>query len=68
MKKVFYLGHEFDVPTWAKFIAADSTGVVYAYQKAPEWCTKRGHYKASSTNAVEGVGTLPLVQPPLQQI
>lgn len=68
MKTVTYLGHEFNVPTWAKFIAADSTGVVYAYQKAPVWCTKWGQYKASSTSMIEGVGKLPFVQPPLQQI
>jgi hypothetical protein len=35
MKTVIYEGKEYSCPDWAKFIAADATGQVFAYEERP---------------------------------
>lgn len=47
MKKVEFQGMMFEVPDWAKWIAQDSDGSVYVYQKEPNptatgWGTSGG--------------------------
>lgn len=37
VKLVKYMGREFVVPTWAKFIAADRSFDVYVYAEPPDW-------------------------------
>lgn len=36
MKIIEYMGHEFEVPEWAKFIATDEDGDIYVYDTMPE--------------------------------
>jgi len=36
MKTVKYKGQSFQVPEWAKFIAADACGAIYAYRTIPD--------------------------------
>ena len=37
MKTVTYLEQDFEVPEWAKFIAADPDGTVDVYETMPTW-------------------------------
>lgn len=35
-KTVEYMGYEYEVPDWAKFIATDEDGDIYVYEMMPE--------------------------------
>lgn len=41
MKIIKYMGREYEVPEWAKFIATDEDGGVFVYEMMPE------HYEES---------------------
>lgn len=66
MKKVVYLKQEFEVPEWAKWIAADSDGEVYAYAVKP-YRSSGGYTRLSADHLIEHVGTVG-ISPLLQEI
>ena len=51
MNIVTYLGQEFKVPDWAKFLAADHDGAVYAFDKKPVLEQSVNIYFSENANA-----------------
>lgn len=67
-KEVVYLGAKFQVPSDAKFIAADANGRVFCYKNEPHLNEQRLEYSDLGRGDGVGVGTVRPQVPPVQAI
>lgn len=61
LRSVMFQGQMYNVPEWAKYVAKDDNGDVYAYGTKPEYRSDRGDWYAPSCEHVGNINLLEIV-------